>query len=74
MSRGHRGQLDPGVFQELLQPLHLPGPFAGQPGAGPGQVPQLPDRLRRHERAAHQPVRPELGQPLGVGDVGLACL
>ncbi len=41
-------------------------------GPRPGQVPQLPDRLRWHERAPDQPMRPELGQPRGVGNVGLA--
>jgi hypothetical protein len=58
---GDRGQLDPGVLEQLLQPLDLPGPLAHARGAGPGQVP--PDRLGWHERAADQSVRPELRQP-----------
>ena len=47
--------------------------FPGDRGAGPGQIPQLADRLRWHERAADQTVRAELGQPGRVGDVGLAA-
>jgi hypothetical protein len=46
---GHRRQLDPGVFELLLQPLRLAGAFGGQGGPVAGQIPQLPDRLRRHE-------------------------
>ena len=42
---GHRGQLDPGVFEQLLQPLDLPGAFPGDRGAGAGQITELPDRL-----------------------------
>ena len=70
---GHRGQLDPGILQQLLQPLDLPAAFAGDRGPGPGQVAQLPDRLGRHERAPDQPVRAELGQPGRVRDIGLAA-
>lgn len=40
------GQLDPGVLQELLQRLGLPGAFTDHLGAIAGQIPQLPDRLR----------------------------
>ncbi len=36
---GHRGQLDAGVLEQLLQPLHLPRAFAGDRGPGAGQVP-----------------------------------
>lgn len=36
---GNRGQLDPGVFQELLQPLDHTASFTGGGGPGPGQVP-----------------------------------
>jgi len=28
-----------GVFEQFLQPLHLPGAFAGDHGAGAGQIP-----------------------------------
>jgi hypothetical protein len=71
---GDRGQLDPGVLEQL--PLDLLGPFPHQrgpgPGPGPGQVPELTDRLGRDERAADQSVRTELRQSCRVGDVGLA--
>jgi len=40
---GHRRQFDARVFQQLLQPLDLPGPFLGDVRARPGQIPQLPD-------------------------------
>ena len=42
-----------------------------QPGPGPGVVPQVPDRLRRHERGAQQPHLGQPGQPLRVQLVGL---
>ena len=55
--RRDRGEFDPGGFEELLQTLHLPGPVPGRDRAGTGEVPQLPDRFRRHERRPQQPVR-----------------
>ena len=58
MSEATDGQLDPGVFEQLLQPLDLPAAFPGDRGAGAGQVPQLPDRLGRHERARTRPCAP----------------
>lgn len=70
---GDRGQFDAGVLEDSFQPVDLTGPVPGQGGAETGQVPQLPDRLRRHERAADQAVGAELGQPLGVGDVSLTA-
>jgi len=70
---GHRGQCDPGVFQQLLQALPLPGPFPGDRGPRAGQVPQLADRLRWHERAADQSVRAQLRQPGRVRDIGFAA-
>ena len=54
------GQLDQGAFQQLFQPLEAAGPLLGQPGPGPGVVPQVPDRLGRHERG---PQQSHLGQP-----------
>ena len=69
---GHRRQLDPGVLQFLLQPLRLPGALGGQRGPVAGQVPQLPDRLRRHERGPQQPALTHLTQPRGVADVRFA--
>jgi hypothetical protein len=40
---GHRGQLDQGVLQQLLQPLHVPGALGGQVAAQPGVLPQPAD-------------------------------
>ena len=59
---GHAGQLDPGVLQDLLQPLGLPGALLDQRLAVAGQVAQLPDRLGRHEAGADQPVLDQLGR------------
>ena len=42
-------------------------------GAGAGQIPQCPDRRRRHQRRRHKTVCPEIGQPGGVGHIGLAA-
>lgn len=39
--------IDRHVLKELLHPLHLTGPFAGDRRPGAGQVPQLTDRLWR---------------------------
>jgi hypothetical protein len=70
---GDRGHLDPGVFEQLFQPLYFARAFPSDCGALPSQITKLPDRLGRHERAAHQTVRAELGQPGRVGDIGLAA-
>ena len=71
--RCHRRQLDPGVLEQLLQPLDLAASFPGDRRPGPGQVPQLADRLGRHERSPDQAIRSELGQPRRIRDVGLAA-
>ena len=47
---GHRRQLDQGVFEQFLQPLHLPGPVVGEIGPQPGVVAQSTDLGRGHER------------------------
>ena len=60
-------------LEQLLEPLDLPATFPGDRGPGPGQIAQLADRLRGHERPADQAVRAELGQPGRVGDVALAA-
>ena len=57
---GHRGDLDHGVFQQLLQPLQAAGPLVDQVSPGPGEVPHRPDRGRRHEAG---PQHAPLGQP-----------
>ena len=59
----HRGQLDERVFEQLLQPLPVPGAFPGEIDPQPGIVAQLPDRRRRHKRWPQQPLLGELGQP-----------
>jgi len=70
---GHAGQLDPGVLQDLVQPLRLPGALLDLRLAVAGQVAQLADRLGRHERGAHQAVLDQLADPLRILDVGLAA-
>ena len=57
---GDRGQFDPGVFKQLLQPLDLSGAFTSDGGTGAGQIAQLPDRFRWHERPTDQSMRAEL--------------
>ncbi len=69
----NRGQLDPRVLQQLFQALDLPRTLSHPRGPGAGEITQLPDRLKGNERAAHQPMGTELGQPRRVGDVGLAA-
>jgi hypothetical protein len=67
----HAGQLDLGIFQQLLQALLLPGLLPHQSAAVTGQIPQPPDLLRVHQaRAAHAPLG-DLGQPHRVQPVGL---
>ena len=68
---GDRAQLDPGVLQDLGQPLGLTGPLAGQRRAVAGQIAQLPDRLGRHEPGSDQAVRNQLTDPHRVGHIGL---
>jgi hypothetical protein len=70
---GHTGQLDPGVLQDLVQPLRLPGALLDLRPAIPGEVAQLPDRGGRHEAGPHQAVLDQLADPLGIGDVSLAA-
>jgi hypothetical protein len=53
---GHRRDLDQRAFQQLFQPLPAPGALLDQPGACPGVVPQRPDRRRRDEAGAQQPI------------------
>jgi hypothetical protein len=69
----HTGQFDLGVLEELLQPLDLPGAVSRDGGPGTGQVAEFTDRRRGYERGPNQPVRAEVSQPLGVGDISLAA-
>ena len=68
-----RGQFDPGVFEEFLQPLDLAGAFPRHRGAGARQISQLSDRFRWDERPTDQTMGTELGQPGRVSNVGLAA-
>jgi hypothetical protein len=65
-----RGQLDPGVLQDLFQTLDFGGTSVDLGLAIAGQLPQFPDRQRRHEARAHHPMGSDIGQPLGVSHVG----
>ena len=57
-------QLEAGVLQDLTQPVHLLGPIPHLLYPIPGQIPQLPDRRRRHEAGLQQPAFEQLRQPL----------
>ena len=50
--RDDRGDLDQGVFEDLLHPLLVPGALGGQYCPQPGQRAQVPDVFTGHERAA----------------------
>ena len=69
---GDRGQLDAGVFQDLLQPPQFPGALLDQAGAVSGQITQSAHPRRRHETRPDQPMLDQPGDPCRVGDVGLA--
>jgi hypothetical protein len=43
---------DAGVFEDLLDALHLAGTVAGQRGACPGQITQAPDRFGGYQRSS----------------------
>jgi len=60
---GHCGDLDQGVYWQLLQALPVPGPLAGRVGAQPGVIPQLADLGGRHEAGPQHPPAGQLGQP-----------
>jgi hypothetical protein len=72
---GHDRQLDLGVFQQLLDPVLLPRAVGDQRDPVAGQVPQPPDRQRRHETGPdHLPLgdlaQPHRVQPVGLGPPG----
>jgi hypothetical protein len=65
-------ELDVHSFQSLLHLLHLAGRAHDVVAAQPLVVLQLPDRGGRHKSAAQQTVGVQGGQPLAVGQIGLA--
>ena len=65
-------ELDPGVLQRLVQPVGFALALFDLRLAIPGQLPQRPDRLGRHEARPQKPSFKQLAQPLGILDVGLA--
>ena len=69
----HRGQLDVGVLEHLLQAVGLAAPLPGQRLAIARQIAQLADRLRRHEARPQQPVLEQLAEPLGIQQVSLSA-
>ena len=70
--RGDARELDAGVLEHFVQPLHLAAALLDLRLALAGQVAQFPDRLRRDKARAHQPELDKLADPGGVLDVGLA--
>ena len=59
----HRGELEVGVLQRLLDPLDVAGLLAHQLLAGAQQRAHLLGRRLRHEAGADQTVRQQIGQP-----------
>ena len=70
--RGDGGQLDPGVLEHLLHPGDLRCPRVDLGLAVARQLPQLPDRRRRHEAGPDHAVRGDVSKPLSIGHIGLA--
>ena len=68
---GHHRHLDPGVLQQLLHPVLLPGPLGDQVDPVAGQVPQPSDRRGRHETRPEHAAFGDLAQPHRVDPVGL---
>ncbi len=57
----HAGDLDQGIFQQLLDPLLDPGAVLDQIEPGPGQITHLAHRLGGHQRGRHHRALGELG-------------
>ena len=70
---GDAGQLDVGVLQHLVDAVDHRRPVADQFGPLPGQLAEFTDRGRRDEAGGEQAVLEQLGDPLGILDVGLAA-
>jgi hypothetical protein len=58
-------------LEGLFDPLPLGSVRLNEPFAVASQVPQFPDRRRRHEAAAQQPVLEQFGEPLGIEHIAL---
>src|SRR5215211_174244 len=64
----HRRELYPGLLEDLLQTLDLPGALFYLHLAVAREVPELPNLLWWYEARTHQPVLYKLADPLGVLD------
>ena len=71
--RRHRRQLDSRILQHLVQAIGFPRPLLNQGLPVPGQVPQFPDRLVRHEASPQKPVFQQLRDPGTVRHIGLSA-
>jgi hypothetical protein len=71
-SCGHRGQLDLGAFQHLLQPIDLLGALLDQGRAIAREFAQLALGTVWDEAGPQEPMAQEVSDPLGVLDSGLA--
>ena len=67
------GELQPGILQHPVQPIHFLRAIFDLPFAIPRQVAQIANRRRRHQAAAQQPAFEQLRQPLAVAHVRLAA-
>jgi hypothetical protein len=63
----------PASSSTLRLPLDLPSALGQQRLAVAGEIPQLPDRLGRHERGTDQPVLDQLADPHRVSHIRLAA-
>ena len=68
----HHRDLHQRVLEDLLHPGLVPGLVLGQLQPGPGQRPQVPDRLGRHERTHKHPPLVQLAVPHAVQPVAFA--
>ena len=68
---GHHREFDAGVLQQLLDPVLLRRPRAHQIDAVAGQIPQPPDRPRRHETGPQHLAFGDLAQPDRIQHIGL---
>jgi hypothetical protein len=68
----HDAEPEVGVFEHLVDALHVSAPLAHELLARAGERAQLLHRHRRHEAGADQAVRQQVRKPHRVVDVGLA--